>query len=308
MTEFADAVLANSSSRERNPLRILLWLVLTAIFSVVWLVAVALTIGAAASDILPFLSAGEAIPESPGRLRQETVFMVLVSLSLAGAAAAALLAAKIAFKRTARSYLKPAAPFRWSLLLLGAGVFSILAVVTIAMDPLVTGEPFDPPIFDGTYPFADRLLYGGAAVLLLLIAASAEEVIFRGVLTQVSGAFTRKVMILAVINGLLFSAIHLDFDPASFVSRAILGAAFTWTVLRTGGLELAIGAHTANNLMIAWFAGTISEAADVSRTPPPVYTLIDAAVCIALVAIVIVIARKERVQSWIGRPVLATPA
>ena len=304
MTDFTPALFAGRSGRERNPLRILLWLMLTAVLTFIFCipVGVAVAMGPMSPDVFSEVAAGKPLPDSPIRLRQEIVFMLLISASLAAAAVAALLAGKIAFRRPMNSFLTPAARFRWPLLLLGALIFAVLVGVAIAVDPLITGEPLEPPVLAERYAVADRLLYALAAVLVLLVAAAAEEVIFRGVLLQVTGAFTRNALLLALINGVLFSAIHFDFDPASFTARVALGAAFTWTVLKLGGLEFAIGAHTANNVMISWFGAPLSEAADVTQTPDPIYAVIDVVLGAAMIAAVLAISRSERGRRWIGRP------
>ena len=302
MTDFAPALFAGRTGRERNPIRIVLWMLLTAFFTLLGSLPVALGVALLAPDMLPALSEGTALPDTPGRLRQETAFMLLVSLTLAAAAAGAVFAARIVFGRSPSSLLTPAAPFRWSLLLLGALIFAVLVAIAVAMDPLIGGEALDPPILDATYPAADRLLYALAAVFVLLLAAAAEEVIFRGVLLQITGAFTRNVLVLALINGVLFSAIHWDFDPTSFLARTALGAAFTWTVLKLGGLEFAIGAHAANNIVLCWLGDPLSEAADITKDPPPVYAVIDAVLCVAMIAAVLAISRTAMVRRWIGRP------
>ncbi len=55
------------------------------------------------------------------------------------------------------------------------------------------------------------------------------------------------------VNAAVFAVAHLEFDPAALTARALAGAAFAWAALRLGGLEFAIGAHVATNLMIAFF-------------------------------------------------------
>ena len=304
MTDFAPALFAGRSGKERNPLRILLWVFYTVVLTLLFTIplGIVLALGLVDPDAFSGVAAGEPFPDSPVRLRQETVFMVMIAASLAGAALAALLGAKWAFGRPMGSFLTPAARFRPALLLLGALVFAVLVGAALALDPLFTGEALDPPILDRTYAVADRLLYGLSAVFVLLIAAAAEEVIFRGVLLQITGAFTRNVLVLALVNGVLFSAIHFDFDPVSFTARVALGAAFTWSVLKLGGLEFAIGAHTANNVMICWFGDPLSEAADVTRTPDPIYALVDVALGLGMIAAVLAISRSAAGRRWIGRP------
>jgi hypothetical protein len=304
VTDFTPALFAGRSGKERNPLRILLWLVLAGVLAFLFSIPAALLLVVGPLDPATFaqVAEGQPLAEGPQRLRHEAFFMTLLAVSLAGAAFGALVAGRTAFGRPMTSFLTPAAPFRWSLLALGALILAVLVGAAIALDPLITGEPLDPPLLDPDYAAGDRLLYAGAALFMLLIAAASEEVIFRGVVLQVTGAFTRNVLLLCLINGVLFSAIHLDFDPASFIARVALGAAFTWTVLKLGGLEFAIGAHAANNIMIALFGGTLSEAADVSQTPGPIYAVLDVALGLGMILAVLAIARSEAGRRWIGRP------
>ncbi len=104
MTDFAPALFAGRSGRERNPLRIVLWLVLTAVLAVVVAVAVGVAGAAGLFDLqmLETVSAGEPLPDGPGRLREETVFMAVLAASLVGVAFASLLAGRIAFRRRMR--------------------------------------------------------------------------------------------------------------------------------------------------------------------------------------------------------------
>lgn len=90
---------------------------------------------------------------------------------------------------------------------------------------------------------------------------------FRGVLLRVSGLLTRRALLLCLINGLLFSAIHLDPDPVSFLQRTLSGMGWAWAALRLGGLEFAIGSHFANNLFIALIWSPMSAAAQVQKVP-----------------------------------------
>ena len=302
--DFTPALFAGRTGRERNPLSILFWLVLTVILSFVacFPVAIAGAAGLFDPQLLENLGVGDGLPDSPGRLRQETVIMALLAVSLVGVALATLVAGRWVFRRPMVSFLTPAAPFRPALLLLGALVFAVLVALAMAADPLIGGQSLDPPVLDAAYPAADRLLYALASVFLLLFAAAAEEVIFRGVLLQVTGAFTRNVLLLCLINGLLFSAIHFDFDPVSFAARTLLGAAFTWTVLKLGGLEFAIGAHAANNIVLSLLGDPISEGASVDRTPDPIYAVIDAVLCVAMIVAVLALSRTAMVRRWIGRP------
>jgi hypothetical protein len=98
-----------------------------------------------------------------------------------------------------------------------------------------------------------RAAYAIAAVALLIPAAAAEEIVFRGWLLRQTAAFLRNPVTLLVVNGVLFSAIHLDFAPDAFLARSVMGAGFAYMTLRLGGIEFATGAHAANNILIVLF-------------------------------------------------------
>ncbi|MDF2901137.1 MAG: Abortive infection protein, partial [Phenylobacterium sp.] len=74
---------------------------------------------------------------------------------------------------------------------------------------------------------------------------------FRGYLLQQTAALTKRTWLVIAINAVVFALFHLEFDPVALAARALAGAAFAWAALRLGGLEFAIGAHVATNLMLA---------------------------------------------------------
>ena len=146
-----------------------------------------------------------------------------------------------------------AAPrFRKSLLVLGAAATLPAVGLLMAVDALVFGAAPQFPILDPA-SLDLRLGYLCAMVVGLLVAATAEEVVFRGYVLQQTAAFTRNIWVIVGLNGALFALFHLEFDPSALAARALAGAAFAWAALRLGGLEFAIGAHLATNLMLALF-------------------------------------------------------
>ena len=75
-------------------------------------------------------------------------------------------------------------------------------------------EPADP----GTFGLDERL------AVALFVAALAEEVLFRGLVLQATAAFTRRILVICAINGVLFAAFHLYANPVVFISLAIAGS------------------------------------------------------------------------------------
>jgi membrane protease YdiL (CAAX protease family) len=97
----------------------------------------------------------------------------------------------------------------------------------------------------------------GAAVLLLAgalafpLQSGAEELVFRGWLTQTLGQVVRPRPQLAALVGVVFAAAHLPHNGVAFLTLVILSLSFSLLSLQDGRLELAMGAHAAHNLALA---------------------------------------------------------
>jgi uncharacterized protein len=168
--------------------------------------------------------------------------------------------------------LATAAPrVRWRLLLVG------LALAALALTPLVTAQR----VLDGAPPLpvlsvspalGGRVIYVAAA-LLLIPSAAVEELVFRGWLLRQIGAFNQRPVVLIGLSAVLFAAAHFDFSPDAFLTRALMGAGLAYMTLRLGGIEFAVGAHAANNLLIVLFLQPLSVQA--SSEPVSMFELIE---------------------------------
>jgi membrane protease YdiL (CAAX protease family) len=241
------------------------------------------------------------LPETPLRLVDESVQTLLLAAILGSLAVAILAAAAMIYLRPLTDFLWPGRRFNaWDL---GVG-FLAMACVSAMLFPayLLMGADWTPPLFGPTYADWTRPVFVVASLVGLLAAAAAEEVICRGVLLRLSTQLTRHPAILCLINGLLFSALHLDPDPVAFVARALSGAIWTWAAIRLGGLEFAIGAHLANNLMISLFWQPLSEM-EVGRDSDWVELVPE--LFVALVMLVIIERLADGPRDW--RPAGSAP-
>lgn len=82
------------------------------------------------------------------------------------------------------------------------------------------------------------------AVAVAVVAPLAEETLFRGAILAEQRQ-TQRVATAVVVNGLLFSLMHLN--PMAFVPLAIVGALFAHLTVRTMSLWPAIVGHAALN-------------------------------------------------------------
>lgn len=246
-----------------------------------------------APDLLSFDMLSQPIPDSPERLYRESAFLVILAFTLMGAALVILAAASIMHDRPVSDFQWPNRKPSMRLMLTG---FVLMVLVSLMLWPagwLIEGRIDPAPIFNGLYSLDSRILYLLVASLMVFIAAAAEEIVFRGVLLRILGGLTRRVWLLVLLNGLLFSIIHLDPDPVAFVARALSGAVWTWAALRLGGIEFAIGAHWANNLVIVLLGVPISEAAQVDQRIPAVYLVPELIIAVIIVISTELIARRR---------------
>ena len=200
---------------------------------------------------VPLNVVGGELSDLP-RLLKSSVYILQVGIGLAAAAAGLLLAARLIFRRPFRSWITVAPRFRWGVLAWGAAA-GVIAIMALSLISLLMPQSGEAPILDAGEPLNQRLIYMAAVSLGFLIASWAEEVVFRGYLLQQVGAFTRRVWLVLIINGVIFALFHLEFDPGALAARALLGMVFAWATLRLGGLEFGIGAHATQNLGVALF-------------------------------------------------------
>lgn len=180
------------------------------------------------------------------------------ALAVGGLGAGFLLVARAVLNRPGRSFMTTAGRFRGRRLLFGllamAAVCSLLAVIRTWIEPLGIDsiDPWLPTIGVAWGPF---LLNWITLAVGLLIAAWSEEVIFRGWMVQQMGVITRSLPLILGLQAVLFAFAHLPEDAGGFVVRLATGLAYGWAALRLGGIEFGLGAHLANNLVLAWHSG-----------------------------------------------------
>jgi uncharacterized protein len=201
--------------------------------------------------------------------------------------------------RPLMSVLTAAQSFRWKAV--GAGLVIYLPILAVGVAISFLWSPLERPgpLFAGAEA-PDVVVYALSAVVFLFLAALAEEIFFRGWLAQQIAAFSRSTPLIVVVSALLFSAVHFDPNLDAFIERAAIGAALGWITLRTGGIELAVGAHLANNLLISLFLEPVTLAS-VEPHPFDGSAVVLGAVCLTiLVAVVEAIMRRPALASAFG--------
>jgi uncharacterized protein len=124
-------------------------------------------------------------------------------------------------------------------------------------------------------------------LLLIPLQAATEELVFRGYLMQSLRTFTHRPWLIVAFSSILFTVVHLGNPEAKLGVLAILqytlmGTFFAIITLRDGRIELAIGAHAANNIFNAAIQNTDDSvfqtpALFISNTLDPEFGLVSVA-------------------------------
>lgn len=175
--------------------------------------------------------------------QQDARFAVIVTAFTSLVVAGLVLAWSVRrfHRRPWRSLISPDLSLDWRRLAIGAGVQTALLLLVVYLGHRLTGQPWRLRLTTGL-----PLLF----VLLLLIPfqAAAEEMLFRGYLTQALGRVVRSRIVIALVVGLLFGLLHFNaYGSLTVPYLAVLSLIFSLASLRDERLELTIGAHTAMN-------------------------------------------------------------
>lgn len=136
----------------------------------------------------------------------------------------------------------------------GFAVWFGISAVSSVVDYLV-----NPGSYRWSFSASTFVPYAIVILLLLPLQTSAEEFFFRGWILQ--WAHVWSVPVKVVFGGVLFALPHLGNPEAAghelpaLAAWFILGAGWSFVSLRDGGIELALGAHFANNLFSLMVVG-----------------------------------------------------
>jgi membrane protease YdiL (CAAX protease family) len=217
---------------------------------------------------------------------------------VSGACLAGLLwSVSVVNHRPLATWITAAPQFRWRLFFVGFGAFGFLMGVAASIPEALHGWP-DRPVFwrEGEY-LSVRLVYLLVMFTALPVYAAFEEVLCRGWMLQTTAAFTRNLAAILVLNSIVFAMMHRDNDLGHSVSRVLFGMALSFGALRLGGLELGIGVHAANNLVILLLAQTLPQA---EKSSPSTFggVLVNLIVALAVVGLAELVARWEPLRRW----------
>jgi uncharacterized protein len=161
---------------------------------------------------------------------------------------------KLMERRPIASLVRVASKIRWRLMVISGLIVGGLGLgLTVAFDPVGLSGISDRM---SRFSVQDWLLLSLAYGIGITIQATFEEVFVRGWLLQHVARFIPNAIGIVVVTALVFCVIHVGHPGyATYVAALLFGLAFGWSAVRLNGLEAAIGAHVANNLIGALLAG-----------------------------------------------------
>lgn len=172
-------------------------------------------------------------------------------------------AMRLIHERSLKSLITPKDKIDWGKFFMGFGVYGILVILGCVADYLKAPETyrfsFDASKFFIALPFI---------FVLTPLQTTAEELFFRGYILQAFGRKIKNAVILSAISGFIFMLPHL-WNPEIYKSASmgiletvsgvfyyfLVGFMLSAVTIKTDSLEVAIGAHTVNNLIGALLVG-----------------------------------------------------
>jgi membrane protease YdiL (CAAX protease family) len=248
--------------------------------------------------------------EDPQRLGYIPYFLV-ISASFFPFIAGIWLAVRFIHQRPFRTVITGRATIDWGRMATGFTVWFGLSLLGSLVEYLLYPETyrlqFDPAAF---FPFA--LL----ALILTPVQTSSEELFFRGYLVQAGSLISRSPIFLSIWSGVLFTFPHvLNPEVAANIllvlaTYFVLGAFLAWVSLKDGTIELALGAHAANNL----FAGLVVTFPDSALSTPalfftthfdPLFTLVNVIIACLIFYWIVFSIRKPQAALPVETPLRA---
>jgi uncharacterized protein len=186
-----------------------------------------------------------------GRLADYVAVNLSIVMMLAGLA----LAMRVLHRRPMMSLIAPGKAIAWRRIAQGAALWIVLALVSVAVEHVLY-----PDRYQVTFDAGRFFIFAALALVLTPIQTTTEELVFRGYIMQGLATVVRPPAAVALVSAAVFTVPHLlnpemQYGPVLLaVSYFTIGLLLAAVTLRDGRLELAIGMHAANNLMLVLVA------------------------------------------------------
>ncbi len=181
-----------------------------------------------------------------------------------------------------------------------SAMFLIFNVINYQLDPSDFIWQFNPEAF---YPFLV------VALLFFPIQIAFEEIFVRGYLMQFATVKTRNILFGWILTSVIFGGMHmLNQEVKNYgvlqmlLIYSLMGMALGYTVIKTEGLEFALGYHLINNLhaaLVKTYPGSSLQTPAIYMAKPMDNTNVFSSLIPAVIIVIIVsiLYRKKSLKS-----------
>ncbi|MFN8256576.1 MAG: CPBP family intramembrane glutamic endopeptidase [Bacteroidales bacterium] len=168
--------------------------------------------------------------------------------------------------RNYKSLITGAKKIRWNRFMVSAAFWFAMCGIWLIIDYQLNGDNYKWNL--NTTPF---IILCFISVLLIPFQASYEEVLFRGYLAQGVAAWTKSRILVIILPSVLFGLMHaLNPEVTAYgfwltmPQYILFGLVFSMATVLDDGIEIAMGAHSANNIFMSIF---VTSHSSVLQTP-----------------------------------------
>jgi membrane protease YdiL (CAAX protease family) len=201
-----------------------------------------------------------------------SIFMMLAGL---------VLTVRFIHRRPLLTLVTPEARVDWRRMARAALVWTAIAAVIVAIEHALYPDRYYLSFDAGRF-----FLFMALVLVLTPIQAATEELVFRAYAMQGLARLTRRPAALAVASSLIFTVPHMLNPEVHQYGTLIMatnyfaiGMLLATVTLRDGRLELAVGVHAVNNVLLALVANyegsaLATESIFTATELDPVYSLV----------------------------------
>ena len=168
--------------------------------------------------------------------------------------------------RNFKSLFNGSGNIRWNRFFISATIWVLFSAIYLFLD-----YKLNPGTYTNNFNMGTFIILCIISFLLIPFQASYEEILFRGYLAQGIGVRTKSRILVILIPSVLFGLMHSlnpEVDSYGFwivmPQYIFFGLLFGIISVMDDGIELAMGAHTANNIFMSIF---ITSKSSVLQTP-----------------------------------------
>jgi len=177
-----------------------------------------------------------------------------------------LLLFKPMHRRSYKVLISGVQKLRWSRFFVSGGIWALLLAIYLFAD-----YSNNPSTYIWNFNIGPFILLCLISLIFIPFQASYEEFLFRGYIAQGFGIWTKNRILVILLPSVLFGLMHSfnpEVDAYGFLivmpQYILFGLLFGLLTVLDDGIEMAMGAHSANNIFMSIF---VTSKSSVLQTP-----------------------------------------